>query len=172
MNKLEFLPNEIWFLIFDYLSPFERFKAFFYIKNKRIEQFVASQSFVLNTKFLSYAQLNDMIKMPEFFALINTIIMSKSCTSVAFYDYWSKMPWRWLFTSSIQRLVITEAECYASDLVPMLIEPLAFNKTLQYLHLVFEYPGSEYMNVLITLAATRTSIPTMILEVKKGTSGN
>ncbi len=124
MNKLELLPTELWFLIFDYLSSFDLFKAFFDIKNKRIEHLVTSRSLVLNTKITSHTQMNDMIMMPHFFTLLNTIIMNYSCASVAFYDYWTEMASLTQFTSSIQRLIVTKAECYASDLVSMLIKPL------------------------------------------------
>jgi hypothetical protein len=68
--------------------------------------------------------MNDMIMMPHFFTLLNTIIMNYSCASVAFYDYWTEMASLTQFTSSIQRLIVTKAECYASDLVSMLIKPL------------------------------------------------
>ena len=169
MNKLDLFPNELSFLIFDYLSSFDQFKAFSQIKNQRIEHLVASRSFVLNTKVLAHAQMNDIITMPQFFTLLSTIIMSESCASVTFYDYWTKMPSLTQFTPSIQQLVITKAEYYANGLVSMLIEPLALSKTLQHLHFVFEYPDSECMKVLVKLAAMPISIPNMILEVRKGT---
>lgn len=169
MKKLELLPTELWLLIFDYLSSFDLFKAFFDIKNKRIEYLLRSRSLVLNTNITSHVQMNDMIMMPHFFTFLNTIIMNYSCASVAFYDYWTKMTSLTQFTSSIQRLIVTETECYAYDIVPILIKPLLLGNTLQYLHLMFEYPNRDYIEVLMNLAETQMSIPSMILEVRKGT---
>lgn len=168
ISKLESLPTELWFLIFDYLTSFDLFKAFFGIKNKRIEHIMMSRSFVLNTKLMSYTQMSNMCMLPNFFTLLHTIIIDNSSASMAFFQYWTTMTSPTYFIPSIKRLIVMETQYSAYDIVHSLIKPLSLGNTLQYLYLEFEYPNDYYMTVLTHLAETQTSIHSMILEVKKG----
>jgi hypothetical protein len=168
ISKLESLPTELWLLIFDYLSSFDLFKAFFDIKIKRIEHIMMSRPLILNTKLMSYTQMSNMCTLPNFFTLLHTIILDNSSASMAFYRYWTTMTSPTHFTPSIKRLIVMETEYHAYGIVYDLVRPLSLGNTLQYLHLEFEYPDNEYMEFLTSLAKTQTSIHTMILEVKKG----
>jgi hypothetical protein len=167
ITKFESLPNELWILIFGYLSPFDLFKAFFDIKNQRIKHIIMSQSLVLDARIMSYAQMNNIFNTPNFSNLLRSIILNNSCTSIAFYEHWREMTSPNYLTPSIERLVIVEAEYYTYGIV-YLIAHLSLGNILQYLHLEFEYPNYEYMHVLITLVETQTSVHSMILGVKNG----
>lgn len=168
INKLELLPNELWLLIFGYLSSFDLFQAFFDIENKRIRHMLMSRSLIFNTQILSYTQMNNIVKIHEFFTLLRTIILDDSCSSLAFYDFWTTVTSPVYITPSIERLIIKKTEHYADNIVNDLIKPLSFGNTLQYLHLTFESVDSDYTLVLTDLAKTQSSVPTMILEVQKG----
>jgi hypothetical protein len=168
ISKLESLPTEIWLLIFDYVASFDLFKAFFDIRNKRIEHIMMSRPLVLNTKLMSYTQTSNMIILPNFFTLLHTIILDNSSASMAFYKYWTTVASPAQFIPLIKRLIVMDTEYHSYGLVYSLIKPLSLGNTLQYLHLEFEYPDDEYMRVLSNLITTQTSIHNMILEVKKG----
>ncbi|CAF4014703.1 unnamed protein product [Rotaria magnacalcarata] len=105
--------------------------------------------------------------MPNFSNLLQTIILNNSCASVAFYEHWIGMISPNILTPSIERLVIIETEYYTYGIV-YLIKHLTLGNTLQYLHLVFEYPDNKYMHILVTLVETQTSVRSMILEVENG----
>jgi hypothetical protein len=87
---------------------------------------------------------------------------------MAFYEYWTTTTSPTHFIPSIKRLIMTETEYHAYDVVYSLITPLSLSNTLQYFHLEFEYPNGDYMTVLTSLVQTQTSIHSMILKVKKG----
>jgi hypothetical protein len=168
-SKFELLPNELLSLIFDYLSSFDLFKAFFDIQNERIKHLFMSRPLVLNAKIMSHAQMNNIFSVPNFSALLRTIILNNSCASSAFYEYWTTATSPKYLTPSVERLIIMETEYYTYDIVYSLITPLSLgDNTLKYLHLVFEYPNDRYMLVLINLIETQTSVHSMILEVEKG----
>ncbi|CAF3475682.1 unnamed protein product [Rotaria socialis] len=105
--------------------------------------------------------------MPNFSNLLQTIVLNNSCASLAFFEHWIGMISPNYLTPSIERLVIIETEYYTYGIV-YLIKHLTLGNTLQYIHLVFEYPDDDYMHVLVTFVKTQTSVHSMILEVENG----
>ncbi|CAF4695793.1 unnamed protein product [Rotaria socialis] len=105
--------------------------------------------------------------MPNFSNLLQTIILNNSCASVAFFEHWIGMISPNYLTPSIERLVIIETGYYTYG-IAYLIKHLTLGNTLQYLHLVFEYPDDDYMHVLIALVKTQISVHSMVLEVENG----
>jgi hypothetical protein len=168
ISKLESLPTELWLYIFNYLSFFDLFKAFCHIQNKRIQQIIHSQSFVLNTKLISYSEMNQIFVMPNYLALLHTVILDNSCASSAFYKYWTKIIPPMYKTPKVERLIVLQTEYYIYNIVDSLLISLSLGDSLQYLHLIFQYPHSKYNMVLEHLIKSETSFHTMIFEVEKG----
>ena len=168
ISTLESLSTELWLYIFNYLSSFDLFKAFFYINNKRIQQIIHSQSFVLNTKLLSYSKMNEMFVTPSYLLLLRTIILDNSCSSWAFYNYWTKKVSPLFMTPKLERLIVQKTSYYIYGFVDSVFTPFSLGSSLQYLHLIFQCPDSTYMWFLNNLMQAETSFHTMIFEIKKG----
>ncbi|CAF0953303.1 unnamed protein product [Rotaria sordida] len=175
---LESLPNELLLIIFSYLSSFDLCQAFLYLNNARIQHLLTSIRHSFNVNLMHYDQLHLWLNSNQnhrnhFTNLINTVVFNDSYASRMLLEYWEKTfngtdQFNVLFPS-IKRLVMLQAECYSYTLIQAILIPLVFaNNTLQYLHLIFKEPASNYPRILSKLILHRISVHTMILEVEQG----
>ncbi|CAF4438961.1 unnamed protein product [Rotaria sp. Silwood2] len=167
ISKLESLPTELWLHILSYLSSFDLFKAFFRINNKRIQQIIDSQSFLLNTKLISYSEMNQIFLMHSYLLQLCTIILSNSCSSSAFYKYWTKNLPPMSIIPKLEQLIVLNAGYYIYGLVDSLLIPLSLGNSLQYLHLIFQCSDRTYMMFLNFVIQAKISFHTMIFEIEK-----
>ncbi|CAF1211697.1 unnamed protein product [Rotaria sordida] len=177
-STLESLPNELLLIIFSYLSSFDLCQAFLYLNNARIQHLLTSIRHSFNVNLMHYDQLHLWLNSNQnhrnhFTNLINTVVFNDSYASRTLLEYWEKTfngtdQFNVLFPS-IKRLVMLQAECYSYTLIQAILIPLVFaNNTLQYLHLIFKEPASNYPRILSKLILHRISVHTMILEVEQG----
>ena len=177
-STLESLPNELFLIIFGYLSSLDRCRSFFGIKNARIESLLYSIRHSLHVSSMHYTQLHEFLSdennnaTDHFTSLIDTVVLRNSTACMMLYKYWTNRlndPESlnvWL--PSIKQLLILNAHHYFL-MVRFLLKPLLFcGDTLQHLHLVFKKPSDDYSKILSDLVLHRISVHTMILEVEKG----
>ncbi|CAF4284234.1 unnamed protein product, partial [Rotaria magnacalcarata] len=82
-STIESLPNEIWLIIFSYLSSFDICQAFLDIKNTRIEHLLTSMHHILYANSMHYDQVRQIENehndhTNRFLALIHTVVLGDS----------------------------------------------------------------------------------------------
>jgi hypothetical protein len=177
-STLESLPNELLLIIFSYLSSFDLCQAFLYLNNARIQHLLTSIHHSFNVNLMHYDQLHLWLNSNQndrnrFTNLIDTVVFNDSYASRTLLKYWKKTSNETdqsnVLFPSIKRLFILPAECCLCILIQAILIPLIFaNNTLQYLHLIFKEPVSNYPGILSKLIVHRISVDTMILEVEQG----
>ncbi|CAF3917769.1 unnamed protein product [Adineta steineri] len=177
-STLESLPNELWLIIFSYLSSFDLCQTFLYINNTRIQSLLTSIHHYLNVNFIHYDQLHlwlnsDQNHRNRFTNMIDTVVLNYSCACQTLLEYWEKTfnetDQSNVLFASIKRLVVLQAEYRPYSLIQPILAPLvSTSNTLQYLHLIFTKRTYDYFKILSDLIAYRVSVHTMILEVEQG----
>jgi hypothetical protein len=176
-STLESLPNELLLIIFSYLSSFDLSQAFLYVNNARIQHLLTSIRHSFNVNLMHYDQLHIWLNSNQnhrnrFTNLIDTIVFNDSYASRTLLEYWEKTfnetDQSNVLFPSIKRLVMLQAECSCILIQAILINLVFANNTLQYLHLIFKEPASNYPRILSKLIVRRISVHTMILEVEQG----
>ena len=168
ISKFESLPTELCLSIFNYLSSFDLFNAFFHINNKRFQQIIDCQTFIFNTKLISYLKMNQILNTSNYFLLVRTIILDNSDSCQAFYKYWRENS-SILITPKLERLIVKKMEYYLYSFQFPLIS-LSFGNSLKCLHVIFPYTCSDssYMFFINILIKAQISFHTMIFEMEKG----
>jgi hypothetical protein len=184
MNKSTFesLPNELFLIIFSYLSSFDLCQAFLYINNARIQCLLTLIPHSLNVNLMHYGQLHLWLNSNDnhrnrFNSLIDTVVFNDSYASWKLFIYWGNTfkenyQLNVLFPSIKHLVVFNAGYCSYYVIQPILIPLLFTNNTLQYLHLIFQEPTYRYSETLSELVRHRISVPTMILEVEQGMLSN
>ncbi|CAF0741242.1 unnamed protein product [Adineta steineri] len=177
-NTFESLPNELWLIVFSYLSSFDLCQTFLYINNNRIQSLLTSIRHSLNVNFVHYDQLHlwlnsDQNHRNRFTNMIDTIVLNYSCGCQTLLEYWEKTfnetEQSNVLFASVKRLVVLQAEHRPYSLVQPILAPLvSSSNTLQYLHLIFTKRTYDYFKILSDLIDYRVSVHTMILEVEQG----
>jgi hypothetical protein len=176
-STLESLPNELLLIIFSYLSSFDLCQALLYLNNTRIQHLLTWIRHPFNVNLMHYDQLHLWLNSNQnhrnrFTNLIDTVVFNDSYASRTLLEYWKKTfnesDQSNVLFPSIKRLVMLQTEC-CSYIIQAILIPLIFaNNTLQYLHLIFKEPVSNYPEILSKLIVHRISVHTMILEVEQG----
>ncbi|UJR35439.1 hypothetical protein I4U23_028196 [Adineta vaga] len=176
-NTFESLPNELFLIIFSYLSSFDLCQAFLDINNARIQSLLTSIRHSLDVSLMHYDQLHLWLNSNHdnrnrFTTLIDTVVLNNSYPCRTLLEYWKKTfkeseQINILFPS-IKRFIVLQAEHFPHDYIRTTLVPLvSANNTLQYLHLIFKIPRCSYPKVLAELIRYRISVHTMILEVEQ-----
>ena len=179
MLSFESLPNEIILLIFEYLSLFDLYQAFYHLDNTRLVRLLLAKRHSLVTGSLRCEQMcrlfhvSNLSHLQPLTNLIETLVLDEPSASSMFLEYVTPrmeetQPFNLRF-SSLKYLLIINACWYSTKLTQSLLPLLNFCKhPLQRVHLVFERPSDGYYYMLSSLVSERISFPTMILEVENG----
>ncbi|UJR10933.1 hypothetical protein I4U23_015118 [Adineta vaga] len=176
----ESLPNEIWLIIFSYLSSRHTWRAFFGI-NRRLTQLLSSNLIrhTIDLKDISYPEIvqllenhdkksHDYLWQTEFVSHAHAICLENDLDYEILINRWIATKPNWKL-SSLRTIYILPG---AINKIGILYYELEFVQILQsqlhYLHLIFEQPCSTYHSTLSHLVEKRISCPVMILQVTRG----
>ncbi|CAM4749867.1 unnamed protein product [Rotaria magnacalcarata] len=170
-STIESLPNEIWLIIFSYLSSFDICQAFLDIKNTRIEHLLTSMHHILYANSMHYDQVRQIENehndhTNRFLALIHTVVLGDSRGCKVLEADWETRLNKYLL--SIKKLVILDGDHSLFHCVSSIIRPLfSSSSTLRHLHIVFSRAQVPHSSTLSEPVHHQVSIRTMILEVEK-----
>jgi hypothetical protein len=175
----ESLPNEIWLMIFAYLSSRHIWRAFVGI-NRRLNQLFSSDIIrhTIDLRDISYSEIVELLDdrsnhsqcqwQAELVSRAHAIYLENAFDYNLLFD-------RWITTKTNWRLLSLRVIYVLSEAVPSIwslfyaIESITFlGSHLHCLHLVFNDPYYTYFKTLSVMVQKRISYPTMILEVAKG----
>ena len=181
MSTLESLPNELILTIFDYLSSLDLCQTFFHLPNMRFQRLLSSKRHAFVTSSLRFKAMSALLDPTDdrlmrcFMSMIDTLVLDDSLASMMFVDYFEiklrDNPPFDIWQQSIRQLIVLNTDRPMFNLVrPLMLSLTMGNGSLQRMHLVFEHTDEVYWGVLRKLAHYRVSVPTMILDVKRGRS--
>ncbi|CAF1021951.1 unnamed protein product [Adineta steineri] len=176
----ELLPNEIWLIIFNYLSSRHSWRAFFGI-NKRLNQLLTSNLIrhTIDLKNISYSEIVQLLEnhdrksydyqwQAEFISHASAIYLENNFDYEILINRWIATKENWKLSSLRTIYILPEA----MNMIGVLLRELKFEKILQSqlhcLHLVFDQPCSTYYSTLSHLVEKRISCPIMLLKVTSG----
>ena len=179
MCSFESLPNEIILLVFEYLSLFDLYQAFYHLINTRLVRLLFAKRHSLVTGSLRCEQMcrllheSNLSHLQCLTNLIETLVLDDPYATTPFLQsvtpHMAKtQPFNLRFPS-LKYLLIIKANHYSGGLIRSLLLSMNFcNHPLQRVHLLFEGPSDSYSCILYNLVSSRISFPTMILEVENG----
>ena len=179
MFSFESLPNEIILLLFEYLSLFDLYQAFYHLDNTRLVRLLLAKRHSLVTGSLRCEQMSRLLHVNNLSHLqcltnmIETLVLDDPYATIPFLETVTPrmvktQPFNLRFPS-LKYLLIIKADYHAKELTQGLLLSMNFcNHPLQRVHLLFERPSDDYSSVLSSLVSKRISFPTMILEVENG----
>lgn len=176
----ESVPNEIWLIVFSYLSSRHTWRAFFGT-NKRLNQLLTSNLIrhTIDLKNISYSEIIQLLEnydknsdnhqwQAQFVSHAHAICLENDFDYEILINRWiaTKLNWK---LSCLKTIYILPG---AINKIGVLLRELEFAQILQsqlhYLHFVFDQPCSTYHSTLSHLVEKRISCPIMILEVTRG----
>ncbi|CAF4702225.1 unnamed protein product [Rotaria sp. Silwood1] len=179
-HMFESLPNEIWLIIFSYLSSRHIWRGFFGI-NKRLNQLLTCDvnRHTIDLKGISYSEIVELLEdrdnnshgrrwQAEFVSHAHAICLENEFDYEILIDRWIATKTNWQLSSLQSIYILPNAIKSMYSLVSQLKFTIFLESQLHYLHLVFEDPCYTYHSILSEMVKKRISYPTMILEVTKG----
>ncbi|CAF3358303.1 unnamed protein product [Rotaria socialis] len=175
----ESLPNEIWLMIFGYLSSRHMWRAFFGI-NRRLNQLLTSDIIrhTIDLRDISHAEIVELFDNCSYnsdcqwqtglVSAAHTICFENEFDYDLLFNRWIIKTTDWLLSSLRVIYVLPEAILSIWSLFNAIQFQTLLESQLRCLHLVFKDPSYTYMNTLAVMIRDRVSYPTMILEVTKG----
>jgi hypothetical protein len=176
----ESLPNEIWFIIFTYLSSRHIWQAFSGI-NKRLNQLLTSNLIrhTIDLKDISNFEIVRLLEdydnnshdhqwQAEFVSHAHAICLENQFDYEILIDRWIATKINWKLSSLRVIYILPEALSCVYSLFHELKFTKVFESQLHYLHLVFDDPSDTYHSILSKVVGARISCPIMIFEIMKG----
>ncbi|CAF0924729.1 unnamed protein product [Rotaria sordida] len=176
----ESLPNEIWLIIFSYLSSRHTWRTFFGI-NKRLNQLLTSNLIrhTIDLKDISYPEIIQLLEnhdtkshgyqwQAEFVSHAYAICFENNFDYEILINRWIATNTNWNLSSLRTIYILSEAMKKIGKLSHELKFIKVLHPQLHYLHLVFDQPRSTYHSALSNLVKECISCPIMILEVTRG----
>ena len=174
---LESLPNEIWVMIFVYLSSRHIWRAFFGI-NKRFNQLLTSNIIrhTIDLRDISRAEIIELFDngscnsqwQAGLVSAAHSICIANKLDYDLLFNRWIIKTTDWRLFSLRVIYALPEAVSSLWSLFYDVQFQTLLGSQLYCLHLVFDDPYHTYMDTLVVVIRDRISYPTMILEVKKG----
>ncbi|CAF4000400.1 unnamed protein product [Rotaria sordida] len=175
----ESLSNEIWLIIFNYLSSRHIWRAFVGI-NKRLNQLLTSDLIchTIDLKDLSYSEIVELLedrdnnsydhqRQAEFVSHAHAICLENQFDYEILIDRWITTKTNWQFSSIQSSYILLNAIKSMYSLVSQLKFTIFLESELHYLHLVVEDSYYSYHSILSEMVEKHISYPIMILEVTK-----
>lgn len=172
ITSIESLPNELWLLVFNYLSSIDLFRAWNGL-NHRIDSLLSLKpsSTILDTSQYNHNAVH-FIDMQQFIQnehswskrlrlSIDTVRLCDTIATDAFNTKLSTM------FPSLHRLILTEAAIYKFDIIDLLTP---ISKTLRHLHITFRRltDKSSYFQTLSQFHEHQLSFYSMTFDVIHG----
>ncbi len=175
----ESLPNEIWLMIFGYVSSWQIWRAFFGI-NRRLNQLFTSGIIrhTIDLRDISYSQIIELLDehsknshcqwQVELVSRAHAICVENEFDYELLFDRWIATKKNWRLSSLRVIHVLPEAITSIWSLFNTNKFLTLFEPPLHCIHLVFDDPSYTYFETLSVMVRNHISYPTMILEVTKG----
>ncbi|CAF1269456.1 unnamed protein product [Rotaria sordida] len=176
----ELLSNEIWLIIFSYLSSRRVWRAFSGI-NRRLNQLLTSDLIhhTIDLKGIYYSEIFELLEdhdnnshdrrwQAEFVSHAHAICLENKFDYEILIDRWIATKTNWQLSSLRIIYILREAITSMYSLLHALRLTTFLESRLHYLHLVFDDPWYTYYSILSEMVEKRISYPIMILEVTRG----
>lgn len=124
---------------------------------------------MLNTNLISYCEMNEIFDVDGYLLRLETIVLNNSCSSFAFYKYWTTMSnsSTICLTPKLEKLIVLTTDSYEFSLVKNVLFPFSLMNSLKYVHLIFVRFDYDYMYFVNNFIKKQISFSTMIFEISQ-----